>query len=328
MQDARPQIRSHRPLLRRSRSRHDPLEPADGVSETRSRVARSERALRASKLFWDTFHANEYCKVDAVIAELTAAYQEVPDDATLPGLLAAAHGWKFQERRRACKCAAELRDDAVLSLALFERGAKLNPCNRLLPGLAEGFRAAVGVLDGNKCQVEQSFENIRRFTKADPNVHGFVQGWVFSALLADTDPRYPEAIQGYYAAMDSCAGIRIPRLLPYVPRLAMFWLAHRGHKDSVCYNTGVSPHNLEGTLLGFGDAFLKQGKLTQAKLVYLSVKNCPNYATWPYQDRLAMRLDNLEKTRDKFRADTGKLDLAEPAMLFQSSIACTVCHAR
>jgi hypothetical protein len=288
----------------------------------------SDRAQVAGRLFWETFHGNDYCKVDAVIAELTAAYEASPEDRILPGLLAGAHAWKALEHRRACRSAAELRDHAVLSMCLFERGARLNPDNRLLPGLAEGMRAAVGVLDGNKPLVEQAFANIRRNTKIDPNVHGFVQGWVFSPLLDDSDSRYPEAIQGYFAAMDSCAGIRVPRAFPYVPRLAMLWLEIRGRKDTVCYNTDVSPHNLEGTLLGLGDAYLKQGKLTRARLVYESIKNCPSYATWSYKDRLAVRLENPEKMRDKFRADSGKLDVAEPAMFFQSSFACTGCHAR
>jgi hypothetical protein len=36
---------------------------------------------------------------------------------------------------------------------------------------------------------------------------------------------------------------------------------------------------------------------------------------------------NLEGVRDKFRADTGKLDVVEPAMFFQSGYACSACHS-
>jgi len=41
-----------------------------------------------------------------------------------------------------------------------------------------------------------------------------------------------------------------------------------------------------------------------------------------------LRLANLETLKGKFRADSGQLDVVEPAMAYQSHFACAVCHAR
>lgn len=288
----------------------------------------SERAQRAGLLFWEAFHGNDYCKIDAVIAELAAAYQETPCDPVLTTLLGAAHNWKFQERRRVCRSAADFRDHLVVSVQLFERSAKLDPRNRIVPGLAVAAKATLGVLDNNKALVDQAYDEMKKNTKADVVVHGFVEGWVMSALMQHDDPRYGDNLEWFFLGFDKCAGIRVPRLLPIVPRIALAWLSIRGLADNVCYNTDVAPHNLEATLMGLGDVFLKQGRVAQARMSYNSVKRCPNYAGWVYKDQLEHRLKNLETLRDKFRADTGKLDVAEPAMFFQSAFACTGCHAK
>jgi hypothetical protein len=286
------------------------------------------RAAAAGRLFWDAFHGNQFDRVDAVIAELSAAYQETPYDATLAALLAAAHDWKFMERRRACLPAAPLRDHLGAAICLFDRSVRMDPSNRLRPGLLVAAQAVAAKLDGDGRALEAALDTMRRNTPVDPSVHGFVQGWVFSALLEADDSRYPEAATGFFTALDDCAGFRIPRLFPIVPRFAFSYLALRARHDFVCFDTDVAPHNLEGTLLGLGDVLLKAGKLWRARMVYEGVKRAPHYSTWPYRDRLEARLAEPERLRDKFRADTGKFDVAEPAMFFQSSFACTGCHAR
>ena len=101
----------------------------------------------------------------------------------------------------------------------------------------------------------------------------------------------------------------------------------RARKDPVCFDTKLAPHNLEGTLLGLGDTHLKKGSLVKARMAYRSVKRAPGYASWPFEAQLEYRLAHLEEVRDKFRCDTRRLDVSEPAMFLQSSYACTACHA-
>lgn len=146
--------------------------------------------------------------------------------------------------------------------------------------------------------------------------------------MGPDDPRYAEAVDAYFTTIDSCAGIRLPRHFPHVGHLGYSLLARRSRCQTVCYNTCIAPHNLEGTFLGLGDAYLKQGKLKQARVSYESVKRAPSYPSWRYKDVLKTRLANLEALACKFRAGSGSLDVVEPAMFFQSSYSCTACHAR
>ena len=120
----------------------------------------------------------------------------------------------------------------------------------------------------------------------------------------------------------------MPRRFPGTSPLINSWLALRARDDSACYNTDVAPHNLEGTYLGLGDAFLKQGKIAEARRAYQSAKDCPNYRGWKYQTVVEARLANLEAFKNRFRTQTGQLDVVEPAMFFQSKFACTACHAK
>lgn len=291
----------------------------------------SERACRAGKLFWEVFNGNEYCKVDAVIAELTAAHQETPCDARLNGLLGSAHLWKFMERRRVCKTGPEFRDHVVSAQRHMASALRIDPNIRAIKALEPASRVALAVLDNDPARLEQALDDMRRNTKADPNFHGFVQGFTFAHVYAHDDPRYPEAIEGYFATLDNCMGFRVPRGLP-IPvfgPLLQSWLAARALRDPGCYNTEVAPHNLEATLLGLADAYLKQGKLTQARNWYASTKRIRTYPDWFFKDQVDHRLQNLEALRDKFRSDPPNREVAEPVMYSsQSTYACSACHAR
>lgn len=288
----------------------------------------SDRALQATTHFWHIFHGNDYNRLDEVIAELTAAYQEQPNDAINTRLLGMSHMWKFLERGRAGLTAKQVEGNAILSIKYCQEAVALDPSHRLTPGFIEGTKAALGVLQGDAALTEEGFEGIRRNTRQDPNLHGFVQGWVFSALMSERDCRYPEAIEGYFATIDGCAGFRAPRMLPRMGPIMYCYVAFRARKDPVCYNNDIAPHNMEGTILGLGDAYLKQGKIAQARMSYQSVQRAPSYRCWPYQRQLEARLANLEATKCAFRAQTGTLDVSEPAMFFLSTYACTACHAR
>lgn len=125
--------------------------------------------------------------------------------------------------------------------------------------------------------------------------------------------------------MSSCAGVNLP------PKLKFTKFVHTAYglksiATPVCYNNPVAPHSIEGTLFSIGDAWLKEGELERAKLWYENPQTSPTYDTWKYQHMLEDRLARLEFFRDKFRADSGKLDVEEPAMSGQSGISSGICH--
>jgi hypothetical protein len=288
----------------------------------------SEQARQASQYFWDAFHGNDYDRVDDVIAHLTAAYAEYPDDPTLAMLLGMSHYWKFQERGRASLKVAEVLPHLELALRHLQKAQELNPRDRIVPGFVEGGKATLGLLTGDAALEEEGLRGLRRVGRLDATAQGFTIGLVYSAVLSERDCRYAEGIEGFFTNMDGCAHFPIPRHFPYAPRPIYHWLALQARKDPVCYNNDIVPHNFEGLGLALGDAFLKEGKMCQAALAYKSIKDSPNYCRWPYKSQLETRLKNMEALKCKFRAETAQFDVPEPALFLQSSYSCTACHAR
>ncbi len=277
--------------------------------------------------FWQVFQGNCYEQVDDVIAQLTAAHAEDSGHPTLTFLVGASHLWKFQERGRAGLSAADVLIDAKLAVHYLEACKALDPDRRTVQVFLDFANVHVALVEGDQALLNESLQGIRVDACRDPAFNGFVQGWVFSAVMSETDCHYRESIQGYFATFDTCAGFRAPRAFPRLGPVLYGYIALRARKDPVCYNTALAPHNMEATLLGLGDAYVKQGKLKTARIAYRSAKRAPSYSSWLYQEELECRLANLDELQSKFRSETAMLDVSEPAMFFQCSFSCTACHA-
>ena len=287
-----------------------------------------EKACQAIDHFWKVFQGNDYAHVDDIIGHLTVAQGENPQDAAVAFLLGSSHLWKFHERGRAKQCAASVGIHAHLAVHYLKIVKELDPHRRTIDVFLDLANVDVALLRGDNALLEESFEAIRRDTRKDPAFNGFVQGWVFSAYMSEKDCLYHEAAEGYLATFDKCAGFRVPRALPRLGPVLFSYLKLRARKDPVCYNTDLAPHNLEATLLGLGDTYLKSGNVVKAAMAYRSVKRAPSYPSWPYKAEVECRLSNMEALKCKFRADSGKLDVHGTAMFLQSACSCTACHAK
>src|SRR6266496_2660850 len=60
---------------------------------------RSEAALKADELFWQTFHNGEYEKIQPALDVLTAAYLQTPNDAVTAAHIAWLHRWAYAYRQ-------------------------------------------------------------------------------------------------------------------------------------------------------------------------------------------------------------------------------------
>lgn len=162
-----------------------------------------------------------------------------------------------------------------------------------------------------------------------PQFASFIQGWLLAAMLEAGNEHYPQSHLGYDFMLDACAGFMIPKDMKFTKLShTLYGIKIRLLGDATCYNNPIAPHNIEGTFFVMGDSWLKYGDLDRARLWYENVKTAPTYATWQYQEVLEDRLANLEKYRDKFRRESGTLDVSEPAMNFQSEISCGICHTQ
>ena len=301
--------------------------PADFHVKPRPTYETAEGTI-AAKTFWRIFQTADFSKSDYALELLAQAAEGAPNDGKLRELVGLCRLWKVLEHNRVCMPSSDLHDLARQSLVDFEETVRLDPCNRLTAAFLSGAKYQVGMLEGNAEMIQEASCELEQSTNRFPQFHGFVQGWITTAMLPCDDPCYEHGLDAYFRTINSCAGgIKLSKERPRIGRIPFAFLAITSKKETVCYDSTVAPHNLEGTLLGLGDAFLKQGKLQQAKMVYETVRRVPAYDSWPYKKILEHRLDNMDCLSRKFRADSGLLDVSEPAMLFQSSISCTCCHA-
>lgn len=287
----------------------------------------NEQSRQAAQVFWTAFQSADYASSDQALAMLTQASAADPGDTHLVALTGLCSFWKVVEHNRACIPSQQLHGLAQQSLAYVEEAGRREPSNRLTPGFISSARYQLGAMQCNTAMKQQATCELQRNTEIYPQFHGFVEGWVLTAMLPPDHPAYEEAVEAYFATLDSCAGIRVPRSFPKIGPIGLSILAKRSEKETVCYNTNIAPHNVEGTMLGLGDALVKQGKLRQAKMAYESIPKIPAYVNWPFKETLAHRIANMEALQKKWVADSGCVDAVEPAMLFQSSMACTCCHA-
>lgn len=88
---------------------------------------RSEAALKADELFWQTFHSGEYEKISNTLEVLTAAYLQTPNYAITAAHIAWLHNWRISERARLESVPATITDDMMLARRYFQEAVKLDP---------------------------------------------------------------------------------------------------------------------------------------------------------------------------------------------------------
>ncbi len=94
---------------------------------------------------------------------------------------------------------------------LCRRSWRREPSNRLTPGFISSAKYQLGAMERNGCMMNQAMVRIANNTNIYPQFHGFVEGWVLTAMLPPEHPAYEQAVEAYYETLDSCAGIRVPR---------------------------------------------------------------------------------------------------------------------
>jgi len=289
----------------------------------------SQESERASQHFWRIFWADDDRHLDGVIDELTAALRKHPDDNVLVALLAGAHLWRYQIRGRHGRSAREMKSDLERTYEYGQELTRREPPNdptSTAPSMMTTAGWQLSVLDEDATRQFHTHIDILENSIVYPAFAGFIQGWLLAAMMQHDDSRYVESQVGYTFMLDTCAGFTLPQDLVF-NKLVHTLYGIKSLLEPVCYNNPVAPHSISGTFLSVGDSWLKRGDLAQAKRWYDAIKTAPDYPTWRYKPILEARLADLAGMRDKFRNDTGKLDVAEPAMMFQSSISCGVCHA-
>ena len=281
---------------------------------------RSEAALKADELFWQTFHNGEYEKIPNALEVLTAAYVQTPNDAVTAAHIAWLHTWRISENARKDSVPATITDDMMLARRYFQEAVKLDPSEaRYL-----GFLAANTLAEGNLHKDEQLTREghfiLLESIKAWPEFNLFTGGYVMSRLPADS-PRFREGLEWQWRTLDECIEGKIDRANPDYSRY-MSKETKEGRKRP-CWNSWIAPHNLEGFFLNMGDMLVKAGDWQTAQKIYANAKLSKEYASWKYQTVLDDRIKQAQGNVALFNAPN---ETAKVRIMVNSEFSCMACH--
>lgn len=283
-------------------------------------ASRSDAAVKADDLFWDTFHGGDYDGIDRALEALTAAYLQAPNDAKTAGHIAWLHNWRVAERSRLESTPATITDHTMVARRYFAEAVKLDPSDARTRGFLAGHTIIEGTLHGDEKQVREGYFMMRDAIDAWPEFNMFTGGFVFSRLPAAT-PQFKEGLDWQWRTLDICIGGKLDRENPDYTRYLS--LETTEGKKRACWNSWIAPHNLEGFFLNMGDMLVKAGDWRTAQKIYANAKLLKSYPAWKYQSVLQHRIDNAEANVDVFNAAEGEVTIP---MMISSDFACMACH--
>src|SRR5436190_6050574 len=173
-------------------------------------ASRTPAALEADKLFWATLHGGNYAGIGKALEANTAAYLENPNDAVTAAHVGWLHMWRLAERSRLDAVPPTMTDDAVLARKYFQEAVALNPGEARYLGFLAAAMLAEGSIHKDEKLLRQGHFRMLEAVKAWPEFNLFTAGVGASRLPPDS-PRFKEALDNQWRALDLCAGEKVDR---------------------------------------------------------------------------------------------------------------------
>jgi hypothetical protein len=282
--------------------------------------SRSEAAVKADELFWQTFHNGEYDKIQNALDVLTATYVQTPNDAVTAAHIAWLHNWRISERYRLSSVPATITDDMMLSRRYFQEAVNLNPTEARYLGFLAANTLAEGNLHKDEKLTREGYFMLLDSIKAWPEFNLFTGGYVMSRLPADS-PQFRDGLEWQWRTLDECIEGKIDRANPDYSQY-MSKETREGRKRP-CWNSWIAPHNFEGFFLNMGDMLVKAGDWQTAQKIYANAKLAKEYPTWKYQNVLDDRIKQSQSNVALFNAPT---ETPKARIMINSEFSCTGCH--
>ena len=294
---------------------------------------RSEAALRADGLFWQTLHSADYDAIPAALVAVQAAYLETPGDASSAAHIAFLHIWRIAERARMTNPSPLITNDMVVAQKYFQEAVSLDPSDARYLGFLGASQLSNGAIHHDQKLTRQGHYTMRDAVKAWPEFNLFTAGYVMSGQPADSD-RFKEALDMQWRTLDACAGTSVDRRNPAFDGF-MDLQTLTGPKRA-CWNSWIAPHNFEGFFLNMGDMLVKAGDWQTAQKVYANARLSPDYGQWQFRPTLETRIAQAQANVSAFNAPPRselKAAAESPArvdavVMNQSRFACMACHQR
>ena len=296
-------------------------------------LQRSDAALRADGLFWQTLHSADYDAIPAALVAVQAAYLQSPNDATTAAHIAFLHIWRIAERARLANPSPLITDDMVLAQKYFQEAVTLDPSDARYLGFLGASQLANGAIHHDQKLTRQGHYTLRDAVGAWPEFNLFTAGYVMSGQPADSD-RFKEALDMQWRTLDACAGMPVDRHNPAFNGF-MKLQTLTGPKRA-CWNSWIAPHNFEGFFLNMGDMLVKAGDWQTAQKVYANARLSPAYGEWQFSRTLESRIAQAQVNvnafnappRSELRASTESPARVDAVLMNQSRFACMACHQR
>jgi hypothetical protein len=282
-------------------------------------AARGDAALKADEIFWKAFHAGELAKAPDVLAALTAAYLQTPNDAVTAAHIGFMHMWQLTEGSHRPPVAATITDHATLARKYFAEAVALDPRDARYLGFLASAMLAEGGIHRDEKLLRQGYFKLLDSVDAWPEFNLFTAGYVMSRQPAESK-FFRDGLDMQWKNIDVCIGEKVDRQNPDGAKYMHLETTTGGKR--VCWNSWIAPHNFEGFLLNMGDMLVKSGDWHTARKIYTNAKLSRTYGDWKYRKELEDRIAQAEVNVARFNAQG---PAAKP-MMINSEFTCMVCH--
>ena len=285
--------------------------------------SRTDAAVEADALFWQTLHAGQYDEISTALQALTGAYLANPNDAVTAAHVGWMHIWRLAERARLDVVPATITDEAILARRYFQEAVNLNPHEPRYLGFLGAAMLAEGSIHKDEKLTRRGHYLLLDAIDAWPEFNLFTAGYVASGQPVDSK-QFKQALQWQWQNLDVCVNAKVDRTDPNFARY-MTMETTEGHKR-VCWNSWIAPHNFEGFFLNMGDMLVKAGDWQTARKIYANAKLPATYARWKSRDVLEERIAAAQGNVAVFNGPAPGADKSRQRMMAASPFACVACH--
>lgn len=285
--------------------------------------ARSETALRADALFWQTLHGGDYEGIPKAMQAVKGAYLQTPGDTVSAAHVGFLHIWRVAERARLEAVPPGITDDVMLARRYFQEAVALDPSEARYQGFLASAMLAEGSIHKDEKLTRQGYFTMLDAVAAWPEFNLFTAGYVFSAQAPDS-ARFKQGLEQQWRTLDLCAATSVDRQRPSFERY--MHLDTKVGPSRVCWNSWIAPHNFEGFFMNMGDMLVKAGDWQTAQTVYANARLSPDYGQWKFKAALEERIAQAQSNVAAFNAPERGRAAGDAVIMNKSRFACVACH--
>lgn len=262
-------------------------------------------AAAGAEAFYDTLFGLQDRSEEA-IELLEAAWRANPADGLAVFRLGMMHLFRFSQHIADFWNPTEFdRREVRRAHEALNRAVVLLPEDLRVPGFRAAATYLKGVIDRDEELRQTGLEQLRDAIELYPEFNIFDFIGVVAPTVSAHDPLYNEVMQFVGDPLNAACS-------PFT-------------QPEICGNAGKAPHNIEGSLLLFGDLFAKAGDASRAVGFYRLALTPFSTEPWRFRSVVEERLRTVNERITLYRdADPTN----DPPLAGYRAEACAICHYR